>query len=82
MTCTHEAWERDVASEADGLCPLCLQAELSALRERVAGLEAMLYEINSMNDMANLNDAELWNVNGETQNRVDELLKTTALKGE
>ena len=32
MRCTHDAAERDVASEADGLCPLCLKAENERLR--------------------------------------------------
>lgn len=51
-------------------------AELAALRARVEALEGILYEINNMNDTANLSDAELWNVNGETQKRVDAALKT------
>jgi len=31
--CTHEIWEKDSAI-ADGMCPLCLSAELTALRNR------------------------------------------------
>lgn len=30
--CPHAIWERDTASEADGLCPLCLAAEVASLK--------------------------------------------------
>ena len=61
--------------DVTGLTRTFTIAELSALRERVEALHAILYEINSMNDMANLEGAELWNVNGETQKRVDAALQ-------
>ena len=32
MICTHDAAERDTASEWDGLCPLCLSAENGRMR--------------------------------------------------
>lgn len=41
MTCPHEAWERDTASEADGLCPLCLQATLALTERRLATSEEL-----------------------------------------
>lgn len=36
MTCAHAIWEMDAASHADGLCPLCLQAELGEARDYIA----------------------------------------------
>jgi hypothetical protein len=30
--CPHEASEMDVASQADGLCPLCLQTQVRIMR--------------------------------------------------
>jgi hypothetical protein len=38
-SCPHDISEQDVASQADGLCPLCLAAEVNRLRtalERLA----------------------------------------------
>lgn len=40
MVCPHEAWQRDTASEADGLCPLCLKGMLDLATRRLAGSEA------------------------------------------
>jgi hypothetical protein len=31
-SCPHDISEQDVASQADGLCPLCLAAEVNRLR--------------------------------------------------
>lgn len=39
MICTHEIWEMDTASHADGMCPLCLSdknARLSAVLSNMA----------------------------------------------
>lgn len=36
--CAHTASEMDVASNADGLCPLCLQAEIERLRAALQGI--------------------------------------------
>lgn len=41
MGCPHEAWERDVAAEADGLCPLCLQAMLELSDRRLQDSERL-----------------------------------------
>lgn len=32
MTCIHDLAEMDTAAHADGLCPLCLKAEIDRLR--------------------------------------------------
>ncbi len=48
--------------------------ELASLRAERDEAVALLNAINSMNDVANLNDCELWNVNGEFQKKVDVLL--------
>ena len=42
MTCTHDIVERDVAVTADGLCPLCLQADLTFWRDQAVKLYATL----------------------------------------
>ena len=41
MKCNHDEAEQDVAL-VDGMCPLCLAAELLALRERVAKMAVIL----------------------------------------
>lgn len=38
MTCPHDAAEQDTAAHWDGLCPLCLKAEVEALRAELAAL--------------------------------------------
>ena len=32
-SCEHDVSDQDVAAHVDGLCPLCLQAEVTRLRE-------------------------------------------------
>lgn len=49
--------------------------QVAALREEVERLRGIVREVNSMNNMANLNDAELWNVNSEFQERIEAALK-------
>ena len=45
MTCTHELGEMETACAFDGLCPLCLSAELDRIqREEVGILKAQLEE--------------------------------------
>ena len=39
-TCTHELWDREVAVTADGMCPLCLVAELTTVRGDLAAAQA------------------------------------------
>jgi len=35
MRCKHEIWERDTASDADGLCPICLFEDNQKLRKEL-----------------------------------------------
>ena len=42
--CPHDISEQDVAAQADGLCPLCLAADIVKLRQRVTALETIIAE--------------------------------------
>ncbi len=53
-------------------------AELAALRAERDEAVRLLKEIHSMNDIANLNDAELWNVNGEFEKRIVALIRDSS----
>lgn len=35
MACEHDITERSTTAEVDGLCPLCLQAEVERLKDRL-----------------------------------------------
>jgi len=51
MTCTHELGEMETACAFDGLCPLCLSAELDRLqREEIGMLKAQLEECRFINE--------------------------------
>lgn len=39
MTCTHDIVEREVACEADGLCPICLFERLEDLQEALQRID-------------------------------------------
>jgi len=39
MKCTHDAAEMDVASVADGMCPLCLMAQVRILRSALRAID-------------------------------------------
>lgn len=56
MTCTHEIWERDAAATGDGLCPLCLQADLARYR---AGIEQLLVASKSLSRVNKLDGLTL-----------------------
>lgn len=46
MVCKHEIWEQDTASHADGLCPLCLHAEIERLRAALAAAVLTMEEVS------------------------------------
>jgi hypothetical protein len=54
------------------------QKQLASLRAERDEAVRLLKEIHSMNDMANLNDAELWNVNGEFEKRIVALIRDSS----
>lgn len=62
MNCTHEAWEMDVASHADGLCPLCKAIEVEALRLLLARCRTILGSMAKENESAIFNR---WPINHE-----------------
>ncbi len=49
--------------------------ELAALRAERDEAVRLLKEIHSMNNIANLNDAELWNVNGEFEEKIAGIIR-------
>lgn len=44
MNCTHDISEREVATAADGLCPLCLEVEVGRLLDALTRLKFDLDE--------------------------------------
>ncbi len=51
------------------------ERDLAALRAERDEAVRLLKEIHSMNNIANLNDAELWNVNGEFEEKIAGIIR-------
>ncbi len=49
--------------------------QLASLRAERDEAVRLLKEIHSMNNIANLNDAELWNVNGEFEEKIAGIIR-------
>lgn len=41
MSCTHDIAEKDVASYADGLCPLCLASDVNRLLKALEEIDGV-----------------------------------------
>lgn len=65
--CKHEPWEKDVAVDADGFCPLCQTAEVDRLREENEGLRLVLTNIRPIIETLN------WNSEGEYDAHLGEI---------
>ena len=47
MACIHDVFERDVAVDADGFCPLCQTAKIEELRAALSELAGKTLKIVS-----------------------------------
>jgi hypothetical protein len=56
MTCPHEIWEMDIAAVADGLCPLCSQAEIERLRAEVDWLNEQIGTVRAVDRAATIEE--------------------------
>ena len=83
LTNGHDIWQGERNGSYSGYTADQLRSdleELNTLRSRAMQMQELIADLNKENDSANGNDAELWNVHGEFQSRVDTVLKSDFLK--